>query len=101
LRIHINGELDALQRGLRAAVERLNPGGRLALISFHSLEDRIVKNFLRDESQQAPVRRGLPPPPSNRLRLRTIGSARFPSAQETAANPRARSAVLRIAERLA
>ncbi|HEY8011923.1 MAG TPA: 16S rRNA (cytosine(1402)-N(4))-methyltransferase RsmH [Rudaea sp.] len=101
LRIHVNGELDALERGLHAAVDCLRAGGRLAVISFHSLEDRIVKNFLRDESRAAPVRHGLPPPPSSRLRLRTVGAAQFPSAQEVETNPRARSAVLRIAERLA
>ena len=101
LRIHVNGELDALERGLHAAVDCLRAGGRLAVISFHSLEDRIVKNFLRDESRAAPARRGLPPPPSSRLRLRTIGAAQFPCAQEIETNPRARSAVLRIAERLA
>ncbi len=101
LRIHVNGELDAVQRGLHAAVDHLRPHGRLVVISFHSLEDRLVKNFLRAESQAAPTRRGLPPPPSSVLRLQTIGAAQFPSTQETAANPRARSAVLRVAERLA
>ncbi len=102
LRIRVNGELDAVDRGLRAAVARLNPGGRLAVISFHSLEDRAVKQFLRDESQAPPVRRGLPPPPSaTTLRLKTVGGAQFPSDEEIAANPRARSAVLRVAEKLA
>lgn len=100
LRIHVNGELDAVDRGLRGAVDRLKPGGRLAVISFHSLEDRAVKNFLRDESQPPPTRRGLPPPPSTMLRLKTIGGAQLPSAEEVAANPRARSAVLRVAEKL-
>lgn len=100
LRIYVNGELDAIERGLRAATNHLKPDGRLAVISFHSLEDRIVKNFLRDESRAAPVRRGLPPPPVGKLRLKTIGAAQFPSPQEVAINPRARSAVLRIAERL-
>ena len=100
LRIHINGELDALARGLRSAVERLKPEGRLAVISFHSLEDRAVKNFLRDESQLAPARRGLPPPPAKALRLKTVGGAQMPGAQEIAANPRSRSAVLRVAEKL-
>jgi len=100
LRIRVNGELDAVDRGLRAAVDRLKPGGRLAVISFHSLEDRAVKQFLRDESQLPPTRRGLPPPMAKALRLQTIGGAQFPSAEETAANPRARSAVLRVAEKL-
>jgi len=101
LRIHVNGELDAVHRGLAAAVERLKPDGRLAVISFHSLEDRAVKNFLRHESQLPPVRRGLPPPPATKLRLKLIGAAQFASEAEVDANPRARSAVLRIAERLA
>jgi len=101
LRIHVNGELDAVERGLAAAVERLKPGGRLAVISFHSLEDRTVKQFLRDESQPPPARRGLPPPPATRLRVKLIGAARFAGAAELDANPRARSAVLRIAERIA
>lgn len=101
LRIRVNGELDAVDRGLRAAVDRLKPGGRLAVISFHSLEDRAVKQFLRDESQLPPTRRGLPPPAAKALRLKTVGGAQFPSAEEVAANPRARSAVLRVAEKLA
>jgi 16S rRNA (cytosine1402-N4)-methyltransferase len=102
LRIHVNSELEAVARGLRAATRQLKTGGRLAVISFHSLEDRLVKNFLRDESQAAPTRRGLPPPPSAPvLRLKTLGSAQFPSAREIETNPRARSAVLRVAERIA
>ena len=100
LRIHVNGELDAVDRGLRSAVDRLKPGGRLAVISFHSLEDRAVKQFLREESQLPPTRRGLPPPTAKALRLKTVGAAQFPSAEEIAANPRARSAVLRVAEKL-
>jgi 16S rRNA (cytosine1402-N4)-methyltransferase len=87
---------------LRAAVARLKAGGRLVVISFHSLEDRVVKRFIRDESRApAAGRRGLPPPPGAApLRLRALGDARQPSAAEVAANPRARSAVLRVAERL-
>jgi 16S rRNA (cytosine1402-N4)-methyltransferase len=101
LRIAVNGELDALERGLQGALARLRPGGRLAVISFHSLEDRIVKQLIRAESQPpAAKRHGLPPPPSVVLRLRAIGAAQFPDAQEIAANPRSRSAVLRVAERL-
>ncbi|GAP67161.1 S-adenosyl-methyltransferase MraW [Mizugakiibacter sediminis] len=103
LRIHVNGELDALTEGLQAALARLKPGGRLVVISFHSLEDRVVKQFIRAESgMRAQTRRGLPPAaPAAAPRLRAVGKARFPSAAELAANPRARSAVLRVAERSA
>jgi 16S rRNA (cytosine1402-N4)-methyltransferase len=101
LRIAVNGELDALERGLVGAVRRLRPGGRLAVISFHSLEDRIVKQFIRAQSQPPPARRGLPPPAHVPLALRALGSARQPSAEEIERNPRSRSAVLRVAERLA
>lgn len=101
LRIHVNGELDALQRGLAGALQCLQPGGRLVVISFHSLEDRLVKQFLRDQSGRAPATpRHLPPQPAPPARLRTVGKARFATAQEQATNPRARSAVLRVAERL-
>ena len=101
LRIAVNGELDALERGLAGAVRRLRPGGRLSVISFHSLEDRIVKQFIRAQSQPPPpTRRGLPPPPHAPLTLRALGNAQLPSAEEIERNPRARSAVLRVAERL-
>jgi 16S rRNA (cytosine1402-N4)-methyltransferase len=102
LRIHVNDELGSLERGLRGITMALKPGGRLAVISFHSLEDRIVKNFIRGE-QQAPSRRGLPRglplPQAAEPPLRAIGRAQFPSDAEIAANPRARSAVLRVAEK--
>lgn len=103
LRIHVNGELDALEEGLQAALARLKPGGRLVVISFHSLEDRVVKQFIRAESGvRAQTRRGLPPAaPAAAPRLVAVGKARFPSTAEQAANPRARSAVLRVAERTA
>jgi 16S rRNA (cytosine1402-N4)-methyltransferase len=100
LRIAVNGELEALERGLQGALARLRPGGRLVVISFHSLEDRIVKRFVRAESQAAPTRHGLPPPAPVELHLKPIGSAQFPDAREVATNPRSRSAVLRVAERL-
>jgi 16S rRNA (cytosine1402-N4)-methyltransferase len=102
LRIVVNGELDDLAAGLQAAVACLRAGGRLAVISFHSLEDRVVKRFIRDASREAaPGRRGLPPPVDARKpRLRALGDARMPTAEEVARNPRARSAVLRVAERL-
>jgi 16S rRNA (cytosine1402-N4)-methyltransferase len=100
LRIAVNGEMDALQRGLRGAVARLRAGGRLCVISFHSLEDRAVKQFLRDQAQAPPTRRGLPPPAPASLSLRLIGHAQMPGDAELARNPRARSAVLRVAEKL-
>lgn len=100
LRLHVNGELDALQRGLEAACRCLLPGGRLVVISFHSLEDRLVKQFMR--GPQAPrVARGLPAPSMPPPLLRVIGRKQFAGAVELAANPRARSAVLRVAERCA
>jgi 16S rRNA (cytosine1402-N4)-methyltransferase len=103
LRIAVNEELDALQAGLTAALDLLRPGGRLVVLSYHSLEDRIVKRFIQAE------RRGCVCPPqlpvcvcgrNPRLRLVTNPSL-TPSAAEIAANPRARSARLRAAERLA
>ena len=100
LRIAINGELDALQRGLQGSLARLRPGGRLSVISFHSLEDRAVKIFMREKSSLPPIRRGLPPPPQVELPLKLIGNAQFADDAEVARNPRARSAVLRVAERL-
>jgi 16S rRNA (cytosine1402-N4)-methyltransferase len=100
LRIAVNGELDALSQGLQEALARLKSGGRLAVISFHSLEDRQVKQFMRAESQAPAARRSAPPPPSTALRLKLVGAAQFPGSAEVATNPRARSAVLRVAERL-
>ena len=101
LRIAVNQELDALDRGLQGALARLRPGGRLTVISFHSLEDRVVKQFLRDKSSLPPIRRGLPSPPQVELPLKLIGKAQFAGEAELERNPRARSAVLRVAERLA
>jgi 16S rRNA (cytosine1402-N4)-methyltransferase len=103
VRIHVNQELEELSLALPQCMELLAPGGRLVVISFHSLEDRIVKRFLRDHARadrlppRLPLRaRELPPPP-----LRLIGRPARPSASETAANPRARSAVMRVAEKQA
>jgi len=101
LRIRVNGELEAVERGLEAALERLKPGGRLAVISFHSLEDRRVKQFIRDHSGRVQGSRRGPPVAAAPARLAAVGKAQFPSAAEQAANPRARSAVLRVAEKLA
>jgi 16S rRNA (cytosine1402-N4)-methyltransferase len=102
LRIHVNRELDELQVGLAAALDRLNAGGRIAAISFHSLEDRIVKQFFRRMSLADPVYAGLPNiPVSARPKLRLIGKSIEPDEYETTSNPRARSARLRVAERIA
>jgi 16S rRNA (cytosine1402-N4)-methyltransferase len=98
LRIHINDEAGSLQQGLETALTCLKPGGRLAVISFHSLEDRAVKQFIRGEVVRA-MRRGLPRPEVAPAALLAIGKARFADEAEVAANPRARSAVLRIAEK--
>lgn len=99
LRIHVNDEMGALERGLDGALERLSPGGRLAVISFHSLEDRVVKRFIRGTRAQPPVRRGLPPIEVEPWALEAVGKAQFAGESELAANPRARSAVLRVAEK--
>ena len=101
LRIFINQELEELSRVLPDAVDRLRPGGRLAVISFHSLEDRIVKRFMRDcaKPDALPARLPLRADQLPQPRLRLVGRAQRPSAAEVAANPRARSAVMRVAER--
>ncbi len=102
LRIHVNGELDQVREGVAAAIDLLNPGGRLVVISFHSLEDRIVKHLFRDEAK------GCICPPrfpicqcgrEPRLKLLTRKWVRA-SDEELSANPRSRSAVLRAAERI-
>ena len=101
LRMHINGELPMIERALRVAVDLLAVGGRLAVISFHSLEDRLVKRFLRESSQENPVWRGMPGIPEEALpKLALVGRAIRPSQAELDVNPRARSATLRIAERV-
>ena len=97
LRIHVNAELEALQQGLKAALALLAPQGRLVVISFHSLEDRIVKTFIAAESRDVVDRRA-PMAPPKPLRMKAIARIK-PGAAEVAANPRARSAVLRVAER--
>lgn len=102
LRMHVNDELGQMRRGLDQALGLLAPGGRLVAISFHSLEDRLVKQFMRTHSQLDPVLARLPRPPAGaEPPLRLIGNKRRASASELAANPRARSAVLRAAERRA
>jgi 16S rRNA (cytosine1402-N4)-methyltransferase len=99
LRIFINGELDALQAALEASLEVLEPGGRLVVISFHSLEDRIVKQFIARHSRAVFDRRA-PFAATVPMKLRAVSRLR-PGAQEVAANPRARSAIMRVALRTA
>ncbi len=101
LRIHVNRELEELEAALAAAFERLAPHGRLAVITFHSLEDRIVKQFMRRHASTDPVYAGLPYVPAHALpTLKLVGKSIQADAAETARNPRARSARLRVAERL-
>jgi 16S rRNA (cytosine1402-N4)-methyltransferase len=101
LRIHVNQELEELEVTLPQAAALLEPGGRLAVVSFHSLEDRVVKKFIRDKSTADTFPRGVPvrardlPPPQ----LRAVGKAIKASDEEVRRNPRARSAVLRVAEK--
>jgi 16S rRNA (cytosine1402-N4)-methyltransferase len=103
LRIHVNNELGDLEAGLEAALETLEVGGRLAVISFHSLEDRIVKLFMRklvkgeadNMPRNLPIRHQAFEP-----RIKLIGKAQFACDEETRANPRSRSAVMRVAEKL-
>ena len=101
VRIFINSELEEVEAVLPQVMGRLKQGGRLAVIAFHSLEDRIVKQFVKKYSQHPPLPRwaavkeaDLPLPP-----LKAVGKAIKPGIEETASNPRARSAVLRVAER--
>lgn len=103
LRIHINNELADLEKGLDAALEALEVGGRLVVISFHSLEDRIVKQFMRRQAkgEADKLPRDLPIiPPAFEPRLRLVGKPQYASEGELKANPRARSAVMRVAEKL-
>ncbi len=102
IRIYINRELEELESVLPQCVDHLKPGGRMAVISFHSLEDRMVKHFMRDMAQGDKLPKSVPiraaDVPQGKLRL--VGRAIYASAEEVAANPRARSAVLRVAERM-
>ena len=102
LRIRVNRELEELSLVLPQAVDALKPGGRLVVISFHSLEDRIVKRFLRDAAQldRLPARLPLRAAELPQPRLRLVGKPQRPDAAETNANPRARSAVMRVAEKI-
>jgi 16S rRNA (cytosine1402-N4)-methyltransferase len=101
LRIQVNSELRELEAALPAALARLAPHGRLAVISFHSLEDRMVKQFMRRHSLPDPMYAGLPDMPAHaRPTLKVVGKVIQADANEAFENPRARSARLRVAERL-
>jgi len=101
IRIAVNQELTELQLALAQSLEALAVGGRLAVISFHSLEDRIAKQFIRQFEKGEEIPRGLPlKGDSFNSRLKSVGKAIKPSSNETNVNPRARSAILRIAEKL-
>jgi 16S rRNA (cytosine1402-N4)-methyltransferase len=99
LRIFVNAELEELEQVLKASPDLLEPGGRLCVISFHSLEDRIVKTFIARESKDEIDRRAPFAPPSASLRLAALGRIK-PGPTEVLTNGRARSAILRVAERL-
>ena len=100
IRIFINRELEDLERGLDAALAALKPGGRLAVISFHSLEDRIVKRFILKHAKAPPANRRMPIEIAFTPTLAIIGGSQKANDAELAVNPRARSAVLRVAEKL-
>jgi 16S rRNA (cytosine1402-N4)-methyltransferase len=102
IRIHVNRELDEVRACLASVCGLLAAGGRLVVISFHSLEDRIVKRFIRDEARGEQFPRGVPVKArETNARLRAVGKPVRPARAEVEANPRARSAVMRVAERLA
>ena len=103
IRIFINAELDELESVLNSALDMLAPEGRLSIISFHSLEDRMVKHFMKKQSKGEYIPKGLPlreDQIQRNQKLKTIGKAIQPSDAEIQANPRSRSAVLRVAERI-
>ncbi len=102
IRIAVNRELEQLEAALAASLGALKGGGRLSVISFHSLEDRIAKRFIRDASREPEQYRGMPEIPAEfRPKLKPVGKAHVATADEVEANPRSRSARLRVAERLA
>ncbi|WP_104201799.1 16S rRNA (cytosine(1402)-N(4))-methyltransferase RsmH [Billgrantia saliphila] len=103
LRIHVNGELEQLDAALSAALEALAPGGHLVVISFHSLEDRRVKRFIREHVRgDTDLPRGMPVREDQLAkRMTTLGKAQRPTPEEVQDNPRARSAVMRVARKLA
>jgi 16S rRNA (cytosine1402-N4)-methyltransferase len=103
IRIYINSELEEIQTALQASLDVLKPGGRLVVISFHSLEDRIVKQFIKKQSKGVAFPRGLPLTDAQlkqNLTLKAVGKAIKPSDEEINDNPRSRSSVLRVAQKL-
>jgi 16S rRNA (cytosine1402-N4)-methyltransferase len=101
VRIAVNQELDSIERGVRSAIGLLAPGGRLVTIAFHSLEDRLVKRIIQEESATCVCPPELPICVCGATpRLRRVGGSRKPSSAEIAHNPRARSAIMRVAERM-
>ncbi len=102
IRIAVNAELEQIDRALEQVAAVLNPGGRLCVISFHSLEDQRVKKFMQKSSQDDPMFAGLPKvPPERRATFKRIGKAIHASDAEVKRNPRSRSAILRIAAKVA
>jgi 16S rRNA (cytosine1402-N4)-methyltransferase len=102
IRILVNREFDEIEAALAGTLTALRPGGRLAVISFHSLEDALVKRFIQRNSQEDPIFAGLPEVPVHaRPKLRRIGKAVHPSDAEVQRNPRSRSSIMRVAERVA
>jgi len=101
IRIAVNGELEQIDAALMQVIDVLKPGGRLCVISFHSLEDQRVKQFMQAQSQDDPLFAGLPDiPAERRARFKRVGKAIHPEAAEVARNPRARSAILRVVEKV-
>ena len=100
IRIYVNNEMANLANGLNTAIRLLRPGGRLVVISFHSLEDRLVKRTIREAARPGRVRKNIPQHPDLKPVLKPLGRAIKSSETELSVNPRARSAVMRIAEKL-
>jgi 16S rRNA (cytosine1402-N4)-methyltransferase len=100
IRIFINRELEQVEKVLPIALEKLDKGGRLVVISFHSLEDRIVKRFMKKEASTEKYDKRLPIAPKSSARLKIVGKPLKASAKELQNNPRARSAIMRVAEKL-